>query len=127
MRASLSASLTLIAEHQKERKARRGLHGVIRGRKAAALDALGAALLHQPAGAAQGLLRRSVSEERQVGDHQRAGRAADVFNAATIWWSDGLSAPPGYKRPSAHGASPKGPDPRVQKITANLLNRFRGG
>jgi hypothetical protein len=50
-----------------------------------------------------------------------------VFNAATIWWSDGLSAPPGYVRPSAHGASPKGPDRRVQKITANLLNRFRGG
>jgi len=49
-----------------------------------------------------------------------------VFNAATIWWSDGLSAPPGYMHPSAHGANPKGPDPRVQRITANLLNRLRG-
>jgi len=49
-----------------------------------------------------------------------------VFNSATIWWSDGLSAPPGYLHPSAHGANPKGPDPRVQRITANLLNRFRG-
>ncbi len=49
-----------------------------------------------------------------------------VFNAATIWWSDGLSAPPGYQHPSAYGAKPKGPDPRVQKITANLLDRFRG-
>ena len=49
-----------------------------------------------------------------------------IFNAATIWWSDGLSAPPGYLTPSAHGAKPKGPDPRVQRITANLLNRFRG-
>jgi hypothetical protein len=49
-----------------------------------------------------------------------------VFNAATIWWSDGLSAPPGYQHPSAHGARPKGPDPRVQKITTNLLDRFRG-
>jgi hypothetical protein len=49
-----------------------------------------------------------------------------VFNAATIWWSDGLSAPPGYLHPSAHGAKPKGPDPRVQKITANLFKRFRG-
>jgi hypothetical protein len=49
-----------------------------------------------------------------------------VFNAATIWWSDGLSAPPGYKHPAAHGASPHGPDPRVQKITANLLDRFCG-
>jgi hypothetical protein len=50
-----------------------------------------------------------------------------VFNAATIWWSDGLSAPPGYLHPSAHGAKPKGPDERVRKITANLLERFRGG
>lgn len=49
-----------------------------------------------------------------------------VFNAATIWWGDGLSAPPGYLQPSAYGASPKGPDARVQRITANLLNRFRG-
>jgi hypothetical protein len=49
-----------------------------------------------------------------------------VFNAATIWWSDGLSAPPGYQHPTAYGAKPRGPDPRVQKITANLLDRFRG-
>jgi hypothetical protein len=49
-----------------------------------------------------------------------------VFNAATIWWSDGLSAPPGYIHPAAHGAKPQGPDPRVQRMTANLLNRFRG-
>jgi hypothetical protein len=49
-----------------------------------------------------------------------------VFNAATIWWSDGLSAPPGYQHPSAYGAKPRGPDPRVQRITANLFTRFRG-
>jgi len=49
-----------------------------------------------------------------------------VFNAATIWWADGLSAPPGYKTPSAHGATPKGPDLRVQTITANLFRRMRG-
>lgn len=49
-----------------------------------------------------------------------------VFNAATIWWSDGLSAPPGYQHPSVYGAKPRGPDARVQRITANLLNRFRG-
>ena len=47
-----------------------------------------------------------------------------IFNAATIWWSDGLSAPPGYVRPSAHGNSPKGPDPRVQRMTTNLFERF---
>ena len=48
-----------------------------------------------------------------------------VFNAATIWWGDGLSEPPGYVRPNVY-TTPKGPDPRVQRITANLLDRFRG-
>ena len=53
-------------------------------------------------------------------------KANFVFNGATIWWSDGLSAPPGYLHPSAHGAKPNGPDPRIQRITTNLFNRFRG-
>jgi hypothetical protein len=48
-----------------------------------------------------------------------------VFNASTIWWADGLSSPPGYKTPSAHGATPRGPDPRVQQITTNLFERMR--
>ena len=48
-----------------------------------------------------------------------------VFNAATCWWADGLSEPPGYVRPAVY-TKPKGPDPRVQRITANLLDRFRG-
>jgi hypothetical protein len=47
-----------------------------------------------------------------------------VFNAATIWWSDGLSEPPGYQRPSAHGGTPPGPDVRVQTMTTNLFRRF---
>ena len=47
-----------------------------------------------------------------------------VFNASTIWWADGLSAPPGYVTPSAHGATPKGPDPRVQRITSNLFRQM---
>jgi hypothetical protein len=49
-----------------------------------------------------------------------------VFNAATCWWADGLSAPPGYQHPSCYRAKPRGPDARVQRITANLFNRFRG-
>lgn len=49
-----------------------------------------------------------------------------VFNAATIWWGDGLSEPPGYRRPSVY-TSPKGPDPRIQAITRNLLGRMRSG
>jgi hypothetical protein len=48
-----------------------------------------------------------------------------VFNAATCWWADGLSEPPGYVRPAVH-TRPKGPDPRAQRFTANLLDRFRG-
>ena len=50
-----------------------------------------------------------------------------VFNAATIWWSDGLSAPPGYLRPTAHNNTPPGPDARVQRITRNLFRRFLEG
>jgi hypothetical protein len=50
-----------------------------------------------------------------------------VFNAATIWWSDGLSEPPGYLRPSAHGGTPPGPDARVQRMTTNLFRRFLEG
>ena len=47
-----------------------------------------------------------------------------VFNAATIWWADGLSAPPGYVRPQVY-TTPRGPDPRVQQITRNLLAAMR--
>jgi hypothetical protein len=47
-----------------------------------------------------------------------------VFNAATIWWADGLAAPPGYVRPAVY-TTPKGPDPRVQRITKNILDRMR--
>jgi len=47
-----------------------------------------------------------------------------VFNAATIWWSDGLSEPPGYLRPSAHGGTPPGPDERVQRMTRNVFEKF---
>lgn len=46
-----------------------------------------------------------------------------VFNASTIWWGDGLSAPPGYLRPSVY-TSPQGPDARVDRITRNLLARM---
>jgi hypothetical protein len=50
-----------------------------------------------------------------------------VFSCATIWWADGLSAPPGYRRPKTYGGKPvnlKGPDPRVRRLTANLFRRF---
>ena len=47
-----------------------------------------------------------------------------VFNAATIWWANGLSSPPGHKNPSRHGVVQKGPDERVQQITHNLFRRM---
>lgn len=46
-----------------------------------------------------------------------------VFNAATIFWAQGLGAPPGHTLPWSHGSRPHGPDPRVQQITRNLLRR----
>ncbi|HEY1081406.1 MAG TPA: N,N-dimethylformamidase beta subunit family domain-containing protein [Prosthecobacter sp.] len=49
-----------------------------------------------------------------------------VFNASTIFWSQGLSSPPGHIIPWSHFSRPHGPDSRVQQITANLLKRALG-
>jgi hypothetical protein len=49
-----------------------------------------------------------------------------VFNASTIFWAQGLSSPPGHTLPWSHWSRPHGPDPRVQRITRNLLNRAIG-
>lgn len=46
-----------------------------------------------------------------------------VFNATTIFWSQGLSDPPGHMLPWSHWSRPHGPDARVQRITSNLLKR----
>lgn len=46
-----------------------------------------------------------------------------VFNAATIFWAQGMSMPPGHTLPWSHSSRPHGPDSRVQQITANLLRR----
>ncbi len=47
-----------------------------------------------------------------------------VFNAATIWWANALSAPPGYQRPKVY-TEPPGPDARAQRITRNILERIQ--
>lgn len=49
-----------------------------------------------------------------------------VFNAATIFWSQGLSTPPGHVLPWSHFVRPHGPDLRVQKITENLMRKVLG-
>jgi hypothetical protein len=46
-----------------------------------------------------------------------------VFNAATIYWAQALSSPPGHVLPFSHWARPHGVDARVQRITSNLLRR----
>ncbi|UUO04934.1 hypothetical protein M4951_16260 [Blastopirellula sp. J2-11] len=46
-----------------------------------------------------------------------------VFNAATIFWAQGLSSPPGHVLPWSHWSRPHGPDARVQQMTHNLLKR----
>jgi hypothetical protein len=47
-----------------------------------------------------------------------------IFNAATIWWANGLSSPPGHINPVRHGVAQQGPDRRVQQITHNLFKRI---
>lgn len=49
-----------------------------------------------------------------------------VFNAATIFWAQGLSSPPGHTLPWSHWSRPHGPDDRVQRITHNVLRRALG-
>ncbi len=46
-----------------------------------------------------------------------------VFNASTIFWSQGLSHPPGHMPPYSHYGRPHGPDNRVGRITANFLRK----
>jgi hypothetical protein len=75
--AILSASLTLLARHQRERKARLGLNGTIRGGQAASLDALGAAL------GSAGLLVFALLVWRLLPAH----RPALVLTAATFGWA----------------------------------------
>jgi hypothetical protein len=50
-----------------------------------------------------------------------------VFNASSIFWVQGLSDPPGHTLPWSHWSRPHGPDPRVQRITENVLTRALQG
>lgn len=46
-----------------------------------------------------------------------------IFNVGTIWWSQALAEPPGHVRGGSPEATTPGPDPRVQRITRNFLQR----
>jgi hypothetical protein len=72
----LPASLTLVAKHQEQRKAERGLRGVARGRQAASLDALGALI------GTAGLVGFAVSA--QIGA-TRINPALTLIVATTVW------------------------------------------
>ena len=47
-----------------------------------------------------------------------------VFNAASIWYVQGVSSPPGHILPANRFARPQGPDARVQRMIENVFNRF---
>lgn len=47
-----------------------------------------------------------------------------VFNAGTIWWSEGLSQAPGHIPARTQIGGALGVHPEVQRITANVLNRM---
>lgn len=49
-----------------------------------------------------------------------------IFNASTIWWAQALSKPPGQMPVWSHYSRPHGTDPRIQRITANLLKKAIG-
>jgi hypothetical protein len=66
----------------------------------------------------------SLREGEYAATCYEAAQGNVVFNAATCWWSDGLSAPPGYVR-SPQLVARSGPDHRVQRITINVLERLR--
>ncbi|HVT17289.1 MAG TPA: N,N-dimethylformamidase beta subunit family domain-containing protein [Thermoanaerobaculia bacterium] len=73
---------------------------------------------------ASGLLRRWGGSPRYTATLYPGPKGNFVFNAATCWWADGMSEPPGYVRP-IYGRRTRlqGPDPRIQRITANLIRR----
>lgn len=85
---------------------------------------------------AEGIMKYGKDQGTYTGTIYPGPKDNWVFNAASIWWSVGLSAPPGFITPTWYGAEgkitpktkglgPKGPDPRVHKITANIFDRFR--
>jgi hypothetical protein len=74
---------------------------------------------------AEGITRNSGEEKAHWTATLYPGPKGNwVFNASTIYWSQGLASPPGHMLPYSHNGRPHGPDPRVQKITRNLLDRF---
>jgi hypothetical protein len=53
-----------------------------------------------------------------------ARRGNLVFNAGTCWWNVVLSSPPGFQNPPRKDFRRN--DPRIQRITKNILDRMIG-
>jgi hypothetical protein len=91
------------------------------------LEVVGEGQVHSDAAYAPGSIRdRGSRRGRWTATIYPGPRGNLVFNAATIWWAQGLSSPPGHTLPWAHWSRPHGPDPRVEQITHNLLRRAIG-
>lgn len=74
--AIFPASATLVEKHEKQKKEKLGLHGAIRGRKAAGVDAAGSAL------GSLGLILFAIIVWEFVRNHQ----ALWVLPLATVGW-----------------------------------------
>ncbi len=68
-------------------------------------------------------LQGGVNPQRWTSTIYPGPKGNFVFNASTIWWSQGLSSPPGHQLPWSHWSRPHGPDERVAQMTKNLLDR----
>jgi hypothetical protein len=68
-----------------------------------------------------------VKPQRWTATYHPGPKGNFVFNAATIFWAQGLGDPPGHMLPWSHWSRPHGPDRRVQQITHNLLRRAIAG
>lgn len=73
----LPATTTLIVKWQRDKKARRGLHGAVRGRRAAALDAFGAVY------GAAGMMVFAAFVWREL---PRAAAPVEVLAEAAVLW-----------------------------------------
>lgn len=71
------------------------------------------------------LFKGKLSERTYAATLYDGPRGNFVFNAATCWWSQLLSRPPGAVNPP--GTDFGKPDARVQQITKNLLSRMVEG
>lgn len=72
------------------------------------------------------MLQSGVNPQRWEATIYPGPKGNFIFNAATIWWCQDLSTPPGHMIPWSHWSRPHGPDDRVQRITKNLLKRVIG-